>query len=405
MISGYSIVGAEPDQASAGTFAGYDPASGAPLEPTFHYATPEALHRAAHLAGEASLHYRDLPGKDKSRLLSRIAAGLDAIGTDLVDRAHRETALPEARLKGELVRTVNQLKLFAQLVEEGSWVNARIDPAKPERKPLPRADIRSVLRPLGPIAVFGSSNFPLAFSVAGGDTASALAAGCPVIVKAHSAHPGTSELAGRVIADSVREVGLPEGVFALLFGAGTELGAALVKHPVIKGVGFTGSWRAGKALMEMCAARPEPIPCFTEMSSVNPVFVLPDMLRSQAARIAEGLFNSFTLGVGQFCTKPGLLYLPANKDGDALVEVLVKLVTQAGSSPMLTEGIARSYQGGVAQRLGHSAVRTLAQAAPLAAGKNCHAVPALFAIRGTDLVANPRPGGRSFRPQHTGDPL
>lgn len=398
MISGYSIVGGEPDQSSAGTFTGYDPAAGAPLEPTFHYATPEVLDRAAHLAEEAFVSYRNLPGKDKARFLRHIAAGLEGIGAALVSRAHRETALPEARLKGELTRTVNQLKLFAQVVEEGSWVNARIDPAQPERKPLPRADIRSVLRPLGPIAVFGSSNFPLAFSVAGGDTASALAAGCPVIVKAHSAHPGTSELVGQVIAESVRALDLPDGVFSLLFGAGTELGGALVRHPTIKGVGFTGSLRAGKALMDMCAARPEPIPCFTEMSSVNPVFVLPQALRQPAARIAEGLFNSFMLGVGQFCTKPGLVYLPANEEGDALVAELQRLVEQAGCSPMLTEGIAQSYRNGVAQRTGHSAVRTLAQAAPPAELKSCHAVPSLFAISGAELVAHPELAGELFGP-------
>ena len=398
MISGYSILGGESHPASAGTFTGYDPAAGVPLEPTFHYATPEALDRAAELAEEAFVSYRNLSGKDKARFLRHIAAGLDAIAAELVERAQRETALPEARLKGELARTVNQLKLFAQVLEEGSWVNARIDPAEPHRKPLPRPDIRSMLRPLGPVAVFGSSNFPLAFSVAGGDTASALAAGCPVIVKAHSAHPGTSELVGQVIARSVRELDLPDGVFALLFGAGTDLGVALVRHSRIKGVGFTGSLQAGKALIDLCAARPEPIPCFTEMSSVNPVFVLPQALKEQTTRIAEGLFASFTLGVGQFCTKPGLVYLPANEEGDALVAELVKLVAQAGCSPMLTEGIARSYKSGVAHRAGHSAVRSLAQAAAPIDMKSCHTVPALFEINSHDLLANPELAGEVFGP-------
>lgn len=398
MISGYSIIGGESDQASAGTFTGFDPAAGAPLEPTFHYATLQALDRAAQLAQEASVSYRNLPGKDKAHFLHQIAAGIESIGPELVARAQRETALPEPRLKGELARTANQLRLFAQVVNEGSWVNARIDPAKPNRKPLPRADIRSMLRPLGPVAVFGSSNFPLAFSVAGGDTASALAAGNPVIVKAHSAHPGTSELVGQVIARIARELDLPDGVFALLFGAGTDLGAALVKHPAIKGVGFTGSLRGGKALMDMCAARPEPIPCFTEMSSVNPVFILPQALESQAAQIAQGLFGSFMLGVGQFCTKPGLIYLPAGEHGDALVAELAKLVRQAGSSPMLTEGIAKSYNDGVAHRTAHNAVRTVAQAPAPAEPKSCHAIPALFEIDGHDLVANPELAGEVFGP-------
>lgn len=402
MILGYSIIGGEPDQASAGTFTGYDPAAGAPLEPRFHYATPEALNRAAHLAEAAFVRYRNLHGKEKARLLRHIAAGLGAISAELVARARSETALAEIRLNGELARTVNQLKLFAQLVEDGSWVNARINPAQPDRKPLPRADIRSVLRPLGPIAVFGASNFPLAFSVAGGDTASALAAGCPVIVKAHPAHPGTSELVGQVIANSLRELDLPDGVFALLFGAGTEVGAALVSHPLIKGVGFTGSLHGGKALMDLCAARPEPIPCFTEMSSANPVLVLPDVLKGQTTRIAEGLFGSFTLGVGQFCTKPGLVYLPANEEADALVEELVNLVEKAGHSPMLTEGIANSYNQGVAQRSGNKAVRTLAatraKLAPLDGLKTCQAQPTLFEINGADLLANPQLASELFGP-------
>jgi len=398
MISGYSIINGESDQMSGGTFTSFDPAAGAKLEPQFHYATQEGLNRAADLAEEACRSYRALSGKDRAKLLRQIAAGIEGIAEELVARANRETALPEARLKGELARTSGQLRLFAQVVEEGSWVNARIDPAQPERKPMPRADIRSVLRALGPVAVFGSSNFPLAFSVAGGDTASALAAGNPVIVKAHSAHPGTSELVGRVIANSVRACGLHAGVFALLFGAGTELGAALVKHPKIKGVGFTGSLHAGRALMDMCAARPEPIPCFTEMSSVNPVFVLPEALRTRATQIAAGLFGSFTLGVGQFCTKPGLVYLPEGADGDAVTAELKKLVEQAGCAPMLTEGISKSYRSGLAQRRGHGAVRTVAEAATPTGLKSCYALPALFEIDGAELVKNPELGGEIFGP-------
>jgi len=208
MLTGYSIVDGKPLEASidsnVGSFYGIDPATGMKLEPAYRYASLEDLDRAANLAEDAFAVYSKLPGRERAAFLRHIAAGIEAIGAEIVERAHSETALPEARLKGELVRTVNQLRLFAQMVEEGSWANARIDPAQPERKPLPRADIRSVLRPLGPVAVFGSSNFPLAFSVAGGDTASALAAGNPVIVKAHSAHPGTSELVGQVGSESVR---------------------------------------------------------------------------------------------------------------------------------------------------------------------------------------------------------
>ena len=211
------------------------------------------------------------------------------------------------RLLGEVGRTSGQLRLFAGVVEEGSWVNARIDPALPDRQPMPRADIRSMLRPLGPVAVFGASNFPLAFSVAGGDTASALAAGCPVVVKAHPAHPGTSEIVAQIIDGGSRSGRIASRRFLDGLRCGIEAGAALVKHPLIRAVAFTGSLRAGRALMDLAAARPDPIPCFTEMSSGNPVFVLPGALRKGPAELAKGLFGSFTLGAGQFCTKPGIV--------------------------------------------------------------------------------------------------
>ena len=219
-LHGYSIIDGESRDGNGAAFHGVDPATGARLEPVYHCASPDDLNLAADLAEEAFVAYGKLSGREKARFLRHIADGIEAIVPELVERANRETALPEARLKGESARTINQLRLFAQVVEEGSWVNARIDPAQPDRKPLPRSDIRSMMRPLGPVAVFGASNFPLAFSVAGGDTAAAFAAGNPVIVKAHHAHPGTSEMVGQVIARSVKECGLPPGVFALLFGAG-----------------------------------------------------------------------------------------------------------------------------------------------------------------------------------------
>ena len=325
-LHGCSIVNGASRPGSGNAFNGFDPATGTQLEPVYHGASIEDLNVAAELADEAFATYGKLPGRERARFLRGIADGLEAIVPELVERAHHETALPEARLKGESARTINQLRLFAQVVEEGSWVNARIDPAQPDRKPLPRSDIRSMLRPLGPVAVFGASNFPLAFSVAGGDTAAAFAAGNPVIVKAHHAHPGTSEMVGQVIARSVKACGLPPGVFALLFGAGAEIGAALVDHPKVKAVGFTGSLAAGKALMQRAAARPEPIPCFMEMSSVNPFFVLPEALYSRGQEIARGLFGSFTLGVGQFCTKPGLIFLPR----DATANIVRRRVKSPG---------------------------------------------------------------------------
>ncbi len=396
-LQGGSIVNGEFRQGSGAAFHGYDPAATTQLDPVYHGASTEDLNLAADLADEAFATYGKLSGRDKARFLRHIADGIEAIVPEIVERAHRESALPEARLKGESARTINQLRLFAQVVEEGSWVNARIDPAQPERKPLPRADIRSMMRPLGPVAVFGASNFPLAFSVAGGDTAAAFAAGNPVVVKAHHAHPGTSELVGQVIARSVKECGLPAGVFALLFGAGTEIGAALVDHPKIKAVGFTGSLAAGKALMQRAAARPEPIPCFMEMSSVNPFFLLPEALYSRGAEIARGLFASFTLGVGQLCTKPGLIFLPRDVTGDIFVAELKALVEKAGAGAMLTEGIAKSYRSGVAGRQAQSDIETVAQAPSQGAG-SCHAAPVVMQIDGKELLRNPELATEVFGP-------
>jgi len=397
MLLGHSLIDGEARNGSGASFAGVNPATGARLEPAYHSASAEDVDLAANLAEEAFGIYSKVSGRGKGRFLRHVAAGIEAIAAELVDRAHQETALPEARLKGELTRTTNQLRLFAEVVEEGSWCMARIDPAEPQRQPMPRADIRSMLRPLGPVAVFGASNFPLAFSVAGGDTASALAAGNPVIVKAHSAHPGASEMVGQVICRSVKECGLPAGVFALLFGSGALVGAALVEHPVVKAVGFTGSLQAGKALMQLAADRPEPIPCFMEMSSSNPLFVLPESLRTRGAAIATGLFGSFTLGVGQFCTKPGLVFLPRNEDADALVARLAAQVGQAAASPMLTAGICRNYKSGVAQMEGHGAVEVLAQ--PSAENTDAtHAVPALFQVEGSELLRNPELAKENFGP-------
>jgi NADP-dependent aldehyde dehydrogenase len=280
-------------------------------------------------------------------LLRGIAARLEAGSADLVERAGLETALPAARLQSELARTCHQLRLFAGMVEQGWWVDARIDHGDPGRKPAPKPDVRSMLRPLGPVAVFGASNFPLAFSVAGGDTASALAAGCPVVVKAHPAHPGTSELAGLAVQEAIRGAGLPQGVFSLLFDAGHDVGIALVRHAAIRAVGFTGSRRGGRAIAEAAAGRAEPIPVYAEMGSVNPVFLLPGALRQRPAEIAGGLQASVTLGVGQFCTNPGLVFL---EEGDGASQFLRSLEErQVASAPgtMLTAGIGEAYRLGI----------------------------------------------------------
>lgn len=325
------------------TFSAFNPATGETMEPVYACANAEDVEQAVALSHAAAPAYGKLSGKEKAKFLRTIADGFDRASDLLVERANLETALPLPRLKGEVARTSNQLRLFAEVVEEGSWVNARIDLANPGRTPLPKPDIRSMLRPLGPVVVFGASNFPLAFSVAGGDTASALAAGNPVIVKAHPAHPGTSELAGGIISQSVRECGLPEGVFSLLFDSGIAVGTQLVKHPLVKAVAFTGSLAAGRALMDLAASRPEPIPCFAEMSSTNPLFILPEALATRGKEIATGLHGSFTLGAGQFCTKPGLIFLEKEANAEPFLQELRRLTEESSAPTMLTPGIAASY--------------------------------------------------------------
>src|SRR5579864_4006640 len=312
-VSGRSLIGFWQGGTSGSPFHAVNPTNGQQLSPGFIPASPDEVDLAARLAADAFAPFSRIAGRERGALLRRIAAKIESVAADIVERAQSETALPQARLQGETARTCAQLRLFAEVAEEGSWVDARIDHADPERKPVPKPDVRSMLRSLGPVAVFAASNFPLAFSVAGGDTASALAAGNSVIVKAHAAHPGTSELVGRAVREAVREHSLPEGVFSLLFDGGFEIGTALVKHPAIKAVGFTGSRAGGHALMAAASSRPQPIPVFAEMSSVNPVFILPGAMRERGEQIATGLHASMTLGSGQFCTKPGLVLL-ANDD-------------------------------------------------------------------------------------------
>jgi alpha-ketoglutaric semialdehyde dehydrogenase len=361
-LRGRSLIGAGEGAGTSDDFYAVNPATGERLQPAFSSASPADLETAAKLASKAFATYAQTSGQERGEFLRRVAANLEAIAEALVEHAHIETGLPKPRLQGETSRTCGQLRLFAQVVEEGSWVGARIDRAEPDRKPLPKPDIRSMLRPLGPIAVFGASNFPLAFSVAGGDTASAFAAGNPVIVKGHPAHPGTSELAGDAIRSAVQECGLPEGVFSLLFDSGTKIGAALVTHPLVKAVGFTGSRSAGRALMDLAASRPEPIPFFGEMSSTNPVFVLPGALREQPEKIANGLHASFTLGAGQFCTKPGMIFLPQEANGDGFVHKLRDLVRAPAQFTLLTSGIRSSFKSAVAARKDDAAIKSVTAA-------------------------------------------
>jgi len=361
-LFGRSLIGFREGSGSGEPSYATDPTSGQHLQPGFVAATAEEVELAVRLASEAFAVYSRVSGPHRGAFLRRIAANIESIAADIVERAHLETALPKARLQGETARTCAQLRLFAAVAVEGSWVDARIDCADPDRKPAAKPDIRSMLRPLGPVVVFGASNFPLAFSVAGGDTASALASGNPVIVKAHAAHPATSELVGQMLRESVRECGLPEGVFSLLFGSGAQIGTALMKHPLVKAGGFTGSRAAGRTLMDVAAARPNPIPFYAEMSSTNPVFILPGALRERGETIAAGLHTSFTLGAGQFCTKPGMVFLPHGNEAASFTDKLRQLVDGSVPFHLLTRSIHSSYDSALAGRKADAAVTLVAEA-------------------------------------------
>jgi alpha-ketoglutaric semialdehyde dehydrogenase len=396
-LSGQSIIGFHAGATTKEVFHATNPRTGERLEPGFFSATAEEVNQAVLLANQAFATYSRTTGREKATFLRAIAANIEGISAELIERAEQETALPKARLQGETARTCGQLRLFAQVAEEGSWVMARIDRANAERKPAPKPDLRSMLRPLGPVVVFGASNFPLAFSVAGGDTASALAAGNPVIVKAHSAHPGTSELVGQAVQEAVRQCNLPEGVFSLLFGRGAQIGVALMKHPLVKAAGFTGSRSAGRQLMDTAASRPEPIPFYAEMSSTNPVFVLPGALRERADAIAAGLHASFTLGAGQFCTKPGMVFLPEGADAPRFVDKLQQSVNESAPFHLLTGGIRSAYEASIADRKARHGVKLVAEKSTASNGQ-LGVGAALFQTDGQTFLKDPELAGEIFGP-------
>jgi NADP-dependent aldehyde dehydrogenase len=360
IITGEALIGGVAVKGNGGSFQAMNPAEGAAMEPAFHMVDAAQIDQACSLAGAAFDTFRATSDADRASFLEAIGAQIMALGDTLIERAMAESGLPRARLEGERGRTVNQLKLFADLLREGSWRDARIDSALPDRTP-PRPDLRMRLIPVGPVAVFAASNFPLAFSVAGGDTASALAAGCPVVLKAHSAHPGTSELVARAVVKAVEQCGLPAGVFALLTGTGNGIGQTLVAHPAIQAVGFTGSRSGGTALMAVAAARPQPIPVYAEMSSINPVYLLPQALAARGDSIAQGFAASLVMGVGQFCTNPGLVLGIDGPDLDRFAQAATAALQPTAPATMLTAGIAGSYQRGVANLASQGCVTTLAK--------------------------------------------
>ncbi|WP_020422619.1 aldehyde dehydrogenase (NADP(+)) [Amycolatopsis sp. ATCC 39116] len=361
MLTGEMFIGAARVSGSGKEVFSRDPRTGEELAPGYRYGGAAEVARAAALAEDAFDVYRATGSATRAAFLERIADEITALAEPIADRAVLESGLPQARLTGEVARTTGQLRLFAATLREGSWHGARIDPAQPDRTPLPRADIRQRRVPLGPVAVFGASNFPLAFSVAGGDTASALAAGCPVVVKAHDAHLGTSELVASAVRAAVVACGLPEGVFSLLVGDGPELGTMLVTDPRIQAVGFTGSRGAGLALVAAAASRPQPIPVYAEMSSVNPVVLLPGALASRGAELGTAFVGSLTLGAGQFCTNPGLVLAVEGPGLDEFVTAAAEAVRGDAGGTMLTLGIAGAYASARDRLAGRPGVVELAR--------------------------------------------
>lgn len=363
-LTGHSLIAGQTVAGEGKTSTGFNPATNQPLAPAYSLLTEEQLKTATAAAAEAFPSFSTLDPETHASFLEAVADNIEAIGDELIIRAGQETGLPAARLTGERARTTGQLRLFAAVVRQGDFRGVRIDPAVPERTPLPRPDIRQRQIPLGPVAVFGASNFPLAFSTAGGDTASALAAGCPVVFKAHNAHPGTSELVGHAITKAVKDHGLHPGVFSLIYGPGSSIGQALVADPAIKAVGFTGSQAAGIALMRTAAARPEPIPVYAEMSSLNPVFVFEGALKGDVDALAQQYVTSVTGSSGQLCTSPGLLFAPAGEAGDKLAAAVGRAIAACPGQTMLTQGIASSWNTGTQELSQADGVELIGQGTP-----------------------------------------
>lgn len=349
---------------------------------------------ACKAAEEAFWEFGYSSREDRAKFLNTIADEIEARGEIITAIGTSESGLPAGRLEGERGRTTGQLRYFAEHILKGDYLDKRRDKAMPDRSPMPRPEIKLGQRPIGPVAVFGASNFPLAFSVAGGDTAAALAAGCPVVVKAHSAHPGTSEIVAEAIHVAIAKCGLNHGVFSMVHGGSREVGSALVQHPLINAVGFTGSLGGGRALFDLCAQRPTPIPFFGELGSVNPVFLLPSALSARGADIANGWAGSLTMGAGQFCTNPGIIVAVEGKDADAFVETAVAALGEATSQVMLTDGIAQAYRDGrttIASGKGVQEVLTT----------SCdlrNATPYLFTVSADDWLANEELGEEVFGP-------
>ncbi|MEM5454886.1 aldehyde dehydrogenase (NADP(+)) [Paraburkholderia phytofirmans] len=397
-LTGEMLIGFSAVRGTDGDQRAFNPATNSEItEPVFGMGGAAEVEHAASLAFQAFDIYRSVSLAKRADFLESIADNILDIGDELIERAHAETGLPVQRLQGERARTVAQMRLFARVVRDGHFLGSTIDHAQPVRQPLPRVDLRLAKVPVGPVAVFGASNFPLAFSVAGGDTASALAAGAPVIVKAHGAHLGTSELVGRAVQAAVKQQDLPEGVFSMLIGAGRKLGEALVSHPVVKAVGFTGSRQGGLALIRLANARPEPIPVYAEMSSINPVFLFPCALANRAEAIGKSFADSLTMGAGQFCTNPGLVLAIDGPDLDRFVRAAGEAMTAKPAQTMLTPGIFDAYCTGTRNVSEVQGVVKVAQGE--SAGERPNAAQAeLYVTDAQRLLATPALEAEMFGP-------
>jgi len=397
-ISGKLLINGQWIDGQAGTYQAVNPATGEKIEPVLTKATAEQVKEAVASAEAAASVFRRASLAKRAEFLRTCAAEIMALGDSLVERAVAESGLPQGRIEGERARTCGQLNLFADVVEAGDFLDVRIDTALPDRQPMPRPDLRYMNQALGPVVVFGASNFPLAFSVAGGDTASAFAAGCPVLVKGHSSHPGTSELVAQALATAVQKTGLPAGVFSLLMGSGREVGSALVSAPEVKAVGFTGSFGGGMALVKLANERPEPIPVFTEMGSLNPVIMMPKLLENSAEQAAEAFVASLNMGVGQFCTNPGLVLAIESPALDRFISSATDSMTKQPAGVMLNEGIQQAYKNGVAaiscQRgVTKQSVGESHEGKPGFCGQ-----PTLMTVSAADFVANPELTEEMFGP-------
>lgn len=369
-----------------------EPASGNAFE--YSVGSPTLVAQACEAAAAAFPGFADVPREERAKLLETIAEEIDARGDAITEIGSAETGLPAARLEGERGRTTGQLRLFAAHIRDGDYLDIRHDPALPERQPLPRPDLRMMQRPVGPVAVFGASNFPLAFSVAGGDTAAALAAGCPVVVKGHGAHPGTGEVVGDAIVAGLSKLGMDPGIFSLVQGGNRSVGQALVTDPRIKAVGFTGSLGGGRALYDLCAGRPEPIPFYGELGSVNPMFVLPEAAAARGAEIGTGWSGSLTMGVGQFCTNPGIAVVIDGPEADAFVAAATDGLSAVAAQTMLTEGMAAAFRDGARRVSEGAGVKSLLKTS--CEGRN--AAPYLLEVSAEDWLSNEQLSEEVFGP-------